>query len=137
MTKPTKVKAIGDGYNISANNYPSVYLSGSPVEFVGSESGGVDVVGSFQDNNLPNCLFQFEFNNPWIGDPWAAIGTAVDDNGWGNDRTNFDVNDVKVFHLKFYDGGDDGEYNDFYVKVTREEDTDTKNFTMEIGYWPS
>jgi|688.fasta_scaffold132511_5 hypothetical protein len=137
MTKPTKVTVIGEGYNISANNYPSTYMSGDPVVYIGSNSGDVDVVGSFQDNNLPDCLFQFEFNNPWIGSPWAAVGNAIDDSGWDNDRTDMDVNDVKVFHLQFYDGGDDGEYNDFYVKVTRNDDTDTKNFTMELGYWPN
>jgi len=81
-------------------------------------------------------MFQFEFSNPWMGYPWAAIGESIDDSGWNNNRTNLSVGEVKVFHLKYYDGGDDGGYNDFYVKVTREEDTDTKNFKMHLGYWP-
>lgn len=137
MIKSTKVTVIGSGFNVNVNNYPTVYLNDDqPVSFIGSSPGDVDIVGSFQNNNLPFCMFQFEFNNPWIGYPWAAVGEAIDDNGWDNDRTSMGVGDVKIFHLKFYDGGDDGEYNDFYVKVTRESDTDTKNFQMDLDYWP-
>jgi hypothetical protein len=135
MAKSTKLTIKGEGYHITCNNQ-SVYLN-DQVEFVGSVSGGTDILGSFQDANLPDCCFQFEFNNPWIGYPWGAVGPYADDNGWSNDRTNFGQGESKVFHLKFYDGGDDGEYNDFYVRVTRQDDTDTKNFLMELDYWPS
>ena len=135
MAKPTKITIKGEGYHVTVNGQ-SDYLNDT-LTYTGSASGGTDIIGSFQDANIPYCCFQFELNNPWINYPWAAVGPYADDNGWSNDRTNFGVGDVKVFHLKFYDGGDDGEYNDFYVKVTRVADTDTKNFEMELDYWPS
>lgn len=133
MAKSTRLIIKGEGYHVTCNG-KNDYLN-SELEYIGSESGGTDIVGSFQDANLPYCCFQFEFNNPWAGWPWGAIGTAIDDNGWNNDRTNFDQGDSKIFNLKFYDGGDDGEYNDFPVKITRLGDTDTKNFVMQLNYY--
>lgn len=133
MAKSTHLTIKGENFHVSCNGNND-FLN-SQLDYTGSSSGGVDIVGSFQDANLPNCLFQFEFNNPWIGSPWGAIGTAIDDSGWDNDRTNFREGDSKIFNLKFYDGGDDGEYEDFPVKVSRLGDTDTKNFVMELGYY--
>lgn len=134
MAKSTKLTVKGQGYHVSCNGQ-NVYLN-DEVTFVGSSSGGTDILGSFQDANIPQCGFQFEFSNPWIGYPWGAVGPYLDDNGWNNDRTNFSEDETKVFHLKFADSGDDGEAMDFYVKVTRLADSDTKNFVMQLGYWP-
>ena len=134
MARPTKLTINGEGYHLTCNT-KSVFLNSSET-FQNSESGGTDMIGSFQLANLPNCCFQFEFNNPWIGYPWGAIGPYVDDNGWANDRTNFSQGESKVFHLKYSDGGDDGETNDCYVKVSRLNDTDTINFVMDLDYWP-
>ncbi len=134
MTKSTQIKIKGEGYHVTCNN-TNAYLNDT-LTFIGSESGGTDIIGSFQMANLPNCTFQFEFNNPWLGWPWGAIGPYVDDNGWANDRTNFSQGESKVFHLKYADTGDDGETFDYYVKISRMNDTTTINFIMELDYMP-
>lgn len=135
MIKSTHLTIKGQNFHISCNGNND-FLN-SQLEYIGSSSGGTDIIGSFQNANLPNCLFQFELNNPLIGWPWCAVGSTLDDSGRANGRTNLGQEESKVFPLKFYDGGDDGESCDFYVKFSRLRDTNTKNFVMELGYYGS
>ena len=134
FSKETRVIVRGSGMNISANSYPTVCLQDNQTtEFIGSQFEA-DIQGSFQDNELGYLLFHFQFNNPMIGYPWAAVGSSS--NAAENDQTSMSEGDIKVFHLKYYAGGDDGGYNDYYVKVTKLPDTDYKNFMMDLDYWP-
>jgi hypothetical protein len=131
--KPTHITIKAEGYHITVNGQ-SVYCN-DQVEFTNSASGGTDIIGSWQEAELPNNMFQFELNNPWIGKPWGAVGPYADDNGWSNCRVGFSVGDVRVWKCGFSDGGDDGETDYEYARLTRLDDTDTKNFVLEIGVW--
>ena len=100
---------------------------------------GIPEVGSASLNDIAhvfnsvngNIILTFEMNNPWIGSPWAAVGQAIGDSGWKNDRTDMGEGDSHVFCTTFYT--DDDEYN-FYTRVIRLSDTDTKNFEVYPGW---
>ena len=131
--KSTHLTIKGEGYHVICNE-KNEYLN-SQLEYTNSSLTGTDLIGSFQSAGCPYAFFQFEFNNPWIGTPWGAIGKSSDENGRENDKTNFNEGESKIFNLSYYDGGDDGEYDNMPVKVTRLDDTDTKNFIMELNYY--
>lgn len=133
MAKPTHITIKAEGYHVTVNGQ-SVYCN-NQVEFTNSASGGTDIIGSWQNGNLPQDGFQFELNNPWIDYPWGAIGPYLDDNGWANCRTKFSVGDSFVWKLGYGCGGDDGETCWSYARLTRLEDTDNKNFLLEVGIW--
>lgn len=130
--KDTRVifKANGGSWRLTMNGSSYRRISGDEsFECTGSNSGGVDVVGEFYDDKI---ILQIEVNNPWIGSPWAAIGQAIDDSGWDNDRTALSEGEHHIFSTTFYT--DDDEF-EFKTKVVRLKDTDTKNFEIYPGYW--
>lgn len=127
MTKATQVifKANGGNWTVHANGSDYKQVSGDDKFIcVGSVSGGVDVVGEFFNDNI---ILQFEMSNPWIGSPWAAVGQAISDNGWDNDRTNLSEGESHVFTTTIYTDDDSFE---FKTRVARLKDTDTKNFAI-------
>ena len=129
--KDTKVTIRANGGNWTVNGNDSNYtnISGNEsVSYQDSKSGDVDVSGTFYNGNI---ILTFEMNNPWIGSPWAAVGQAIGDSGWKNDRTDMGEGDSHVFCTTFYT--DDDEYN-FYTRVIRLSDTDTKNFEVYPGW---
>jgi hypothetical protein len=130
--KSTHITIKAEGFHITVNGQ-SVYCN-DQVEFTNSSSD-TDIIGSWQEANLPNKMFQFELNNPWIGSPWGAVGPYADENGWSNCRIGFSVGDVRVWKCGYADGGDDGETMYVYARLSRTDDTDTKNFVLEIGVW--
>ena len=127
MAKDTKVtfKANGGTWMVTANGSEYKQISGDET-FVCQDSkpGDVDVSGEFYNDNI---ILVFEMNNPWIGSPWAAVGQALGDSGWKNDRTNLDEGESHVFTTTFYT--DDDSY-DVKTRVVRLKDTDTKNFVI-------
>lgn len=133
MAKSTHIKIKAEGYHITVNGN-SVYCNDT-VEFTNSSSGGTDIIGSWSEGNLPQNSFQFELNNPWMGYPWGAIGPYMDEDGWDNCRKGFSVGEVKIWKCGYGCGGDDGEACFEYARLSRLEDTDTKNFLLEIGVW--
>ena len=130
--KSTKVtvKANGGSWMVTANGSPYKQINGDDIfTCTGSASGDVDVTGEFYNDNI---IISFEMNNPWIGWPWAAVGQAIGDSGWKNDRTNLDQGESHIFTTTIYT--DDDQY-DFKTKVVRLNDTDTKNFEVYPGWW--
>jgi hypothetical protein len=130
--KDTKVtfRANGGSWTVSANGSDYKRIAGNETFVcVGSASGGVDVTGEFYNDNI---VLQFEMNNPWMGSPWAAVGQAIGDSGWDNDRTNLGEGDDHVYTTTIYT--DDDQY-DFKTRVIRLSDTDTKNFEVYPDWW--
>jgi hypothetical protein len=132
MSKSTKVtvRANGGTWMVNANGSAYKQIGGSETfTCTDSKSGDVDVSGEFYNDNI---IIQFEMNNPWIGSPWAAVGQAMGDSGWDNDRTSMDEGDSHVFSTTIYN--DDDEYT-FNTRVLRLSDTDTKNFEVWPGWY--
>lgn len=132
MSKSTKVtvRANGGTWMVNANGSAYKQIGGSETfTYTDSKSGDVDVSGEFYNDNI---IIQFEMNNPWIGSPWAAVGQAMGDSGWDNDRTSMDEGDSHVFSTTIYN--DDDEYT-FNTRVLRLSDTDTKNFEVWPGWY--
>jgi len=132
MAKLTKVifRANGGSWMVKTNGSKYQKISGNETFiYADSVSDGVDVVGEFYNDEI---VLQFEVNNPWIGSPWAAIGQAIGDSGWGNGRTSLSEGEDHVFSTTFYT--DDDEYV-FKTRVIRLSDTDTKNFEILPDWW--
>ncbi len=132
MAKSTKVtvRANGGTWMVNANGSDYKQIGGSETfTYTDSKSGDVDVAGEFYNDNI---IIQFEMSNPWIGSPWAAVGQAMGDSGWDNDRTSMDEGDSHVFSTTIYT--DDDEYT-FNTRVIRLSDTDTKNFEVWPGWY--
>ena len=99
----------------------------SPAEYTDSRSGDVDVIAIMY---FDDTILVGEFSNPWIGSPWAAVGTHDFDSGWSNDRTDLSVGESKVFEITIFREDDEFVQR---VRVLRLADTDTKNFEV----WPN
>lgn len=128
MTKATRVIIRGDvtvEFNHSGKMESSTTVS--PAEHTDSRPGDVDVSAIMY---YGDTIIVGEFSNPWIGSPWAAVGTHDLDSGWSNDRTDLGEGESKVFNVTIFT--DDSEIIQ-KVRVIRLADTDTKNFEV----WPN